>query len=147
MWNNQIVGVIYPEEVAYQLKMRFAAAWVRMPENPYAAAREIEQDFAKVEYIASRWIDDETVLQEKARLLAELGPIAKVPTKEEFAAELYARACKLKEGGDQLKYFETFAKVMNYIEKDNGLTINNNQWAVMSEPLSEEKWIEINANE
>jgi len=147
MWTDQVIAVIYPEETERLLKKLFAAAWVRIPDNPFDAAREVEQEFGKAHYIATRWVEDEEVLQEKARLIAELGPIAKVPTKDAFAAELYMRACKMKEGSEQLKYFETFAKVMNYIEKDNGLTINNNQWAVMSEPLSEEKWIEINGNE
>lgn len=144
MWAEQNITVFYPPDVEVLLKKLFAAAWIRQFDNPYAAAREVENHVGKAHVIATQWIEHEDVLAEVARLQAELGPIAKVPTKEAFAAELYQRACKLKEGTDQLKYFETFAKVMNYIEKDNALTINNNQWAVFSEPVSEEKWIEIN---
>lgn len=116
MWNEQQATVVYPAETATLLKKLFAAAWIRVPDNPFAAAREIEQHPGKAMWIASHWVNDEDVLQERTRLIAVLGPIAKVPTKEEFAAEIYQRACKLKEGSDQLKYFETFAKVMSYID-------------------------------
>lgn len=116
MWNEPNPSM-YSQEVAAPLKKLFAAALLRMPDNPFAAAREVETHAGKSAWIAQNWVEDEEVLAEKARLIAIRGPIAKVPTKEEFAAEIYMKATKIKDGTkEQLQYFETFAKIMNYIE-------------------------------
>lgn len=117
MWETPKQNSMYSDEVARPLKKLFAQAWLRNPDNPFAAAREVETHAGKSDWIAKYWIDDEDVLAEKARLIAVNGPIAKVPTKEEFAAEIYLKATKIKDGTkEQLQYYETFAKLMNYID-------------------------------
>ena len=116
-WNEYQPTEMYPPEVAKPLKRLFAHTLVRFPDNPYEAAREIEQHPGKAHWIATNWVEDEDVLQERSKLIAERGPIAKVPTKEEFAAEIYLKARKIKDGTkEQLQYYETFAKIMSYLD-------------------------------
>lgn len=146
MWNDQVLAVIYPAETEKLLKKLFAAEWARQHDNPFEAARQVEDQIGKAHFIATNWINDADVLAEVARLRAELGPMSHVPTKEQFAAEVYKSSKDCKTAGDKLSYLKFFAQVMGYVEKEGGVTINNNQWAVLSEPVTEEKWIEINGN-
>ncbi len=126
MWAQEPITALYAEPTATQLKKQFAAAWLRMPDNPFAAAREVESHASKAAWIAQHWIEDETVLAEKARIVGALGPISKVPTKEEFAAEVYASANEAKNVTDKLKVYEFFAKLMGYVDNGKGDGVNVN---------------------
>lgn len=115
---------MYDEATAPLLKKLFAAAWLRQPDNPYAAAREVEEHPGKAIWISQNWLEDPAVLDEKTRLKAALGPLVAVPTKEQFAAEVYAKKCK--DDATQLRYYEFFAKLMGYVEDGKGSGVNVN---------------------
>lgn len=137
---------MYDEATAPLLKKLFAAAWLRQPDNPFAAAREIEEHSGKAIWIAQNWLEDETVLAEKTRLKAMLGPIVTVPSKEQFAADIYSKKCK--DDATQLRYYEFFAKLMGYIDADTkgGVNVNIlNQQKVLAVPMatSEDDWQRI----
>lgn len=144
-WHDPIPA-IYSDEVMRPLKLLFAAALLRHPDNPYGAAREIETHFGKQHVIATQWPEDQIVIDEMSRLTAILGPISKVPTKEQFAAEVYQKANSAKPGSEQLSYLQFFAKVMGYVEqpgRGDGVNIQiNNQQKTMVVPVtsSEEEW-------
>ena len=146
MWDTEAQTALYSEPHATLLKKLFAAAWLRMPDNPFAAAREVEDHTGRSIYIGQRWVNDEIVLAEKARLQAVLGPISKVPTKEQFAAEVYLQAKECKTQGDKLAYLKFFADVIGYVERaGNGSNINVNVAMgakIMAVPIaaSDEQW-------
>ena len=140
-----VVGTMYEEPHATALKKLFAAAWLRQPENPFAAAREVEPDHAgRQYYISENWLTDPVVIAEKDRLVALLGPIARVPTKEEFALEVYRKKCK--SDSEQLAYFKFFAELMGYTADKGGapnVNINNMVGVrIMPVPLaaSDDEW-------
>lgn len=145
MWTEPKTA-LYAEPHATALKKQFAAAWVRQPDNAFAAAREVEQHVGMAAYIAQQWIEDEQVLAFRADIIAERGPIAKVPTKEEFAVELYTVAREAKAVGDKLRAYEFFAKVMGYVDtgrSEGGVNVNiMNAPKIMAVPLaaSDEEW-------
>lgn len=137
---------MYDDATTPLLKKLFAAAWLRQPENPFAAAREVETHPGKAVWISQNWLEDETVLAEKTRLLALMGPLVTVPSKEQFAAEVYAKKCK--DDAVQLRYLEFFAKLMGYIEEGKGSGVNVNilnQQKFMPVPAfaSEDEWQRI----
>lgn len=136
---------MYDAATAPLLKKLFAAAWLRQPDNPYAAAREVEDHPGKAIWISQNWCEDDDVLNERTRLKTALGPIATVPTKEQFAAEVYAKKCK--DDATQLKYFEFFAKLMGYTDDDKGGVHVNilNQQKVLAVPMAsnEDEWQHI----
>lgn len=140
-------AIMYDDQTATLLKKLFAAAWLRQPDNPYAAAREVEQHPGLAVWISQNWLEDETVLAEKTRLLAVMGPLVSVPTKEQFAAEVYAKKCK--DDATQLRYYEFFAKLMGYVDDksgNGGVNVNIlNQQKFMAVPAfsSEEEWQRI----
>lgn len=134
---------MYDEATAPLLKKLFAAAWLRQPDNPFAAAREVEDRPGHAVWISQHWVEDESVLAERTRLKAALGPIATVPSKEQFAAEIYAKKCK--DDATQLRYFEFFAKIMGYVDADKtgGVNVNIlNQQKVLAVPMAsnEDEW-------
>lgn len=138
------VGIMYEEPHATALKKLFAAAWLRQPENPFAAAREVEPDHpGRQVYISREWLEDPVVLAERDRLVALLGPIARVPTKEDLALEIYRRKCK--NDSEQLAYYKFFAELMGYTDPKTagGININNMVGVrVMPVPVaaSDEEW-------
>lgn len=137
---------MYDDQTAPLLKKLFAAAWLRQPDNPYAAAREVEARPGVAAWISQHWLEDEDVLAEKTRLVAALGPLVTVPTKEQFAAEVYAKKCK--DDATQLRYYEFFAKLMGYVDegKGNGVNVNIlNQQKIMPVPAfsSDDEWQRI----
>lgn len=126
MWTQQPTTALYSEPTATQLKKQFAAALLRHPNNHFAAAREVEEYAGKAAWIAQHWPEDPIVIEERARIVAERGPIAKVPTKEEFAAEVYASANDAKNVTDKLRVYEFFAKLMGYVDTGKGDGVNVN---------------------
>lgn len=132
-------------ETATALKKLFAASWLRQPDNPFAAAREIEPDApGRQYYISTHWIEDPIVIAEKERLVSLYGPIARVPTKEELALEIYKKECK--DDAQKLQYLKFFAQLMGYTDDENSAKrINNNIMVgvrIMPVPLaaSDEEW-------
>lgn len=138
--------MLYPEDIEPALKKLFAAAWLRMPENPFAAAREIDpENPGKQYYISQNWINDPIVIAEKEKLVAHYGPVARVPSKEDLALEVYKRECK--DDAQRLQYLKFFAQLMGYTDdpENAGRSINiNNMVGVRIMPVpvaaSDEEW-------
>lgn len=133
------------EEIEKALKRLFASAWLRMPDNPFAAAREVDaENPGKQYYMSTHWINDPYVLAEKEKLVAHFGAVARVPTKEELALEIYNRDCK--DDGQRLQYLKFFAQLMGYTEEEGaGKSININNMVgvrVMPVPVaaSDDEW-------
>jgi hypothetical protein len=142
MW-TEAQTALYVEPTATLLKKLFAAEWLRTPDNPFEAARKVEQHPGKAIWIGQNWTTDEAVLAEKARLMAALGPIAKVPDKNTFAAEIYENARECKTAGDKLAFFKFFAQVMGYTADAPGVNVNVLQGAkIMAVPVaaSDDDW-------
>jgi hypothetical protein len=138
--------MLYPsQEIETALKKLFAAAWLRMPDNPFAAAREVDpENPGKQYYISQHWINDPVVIAEKEKLVAHYGPVARVPSKEELALEVYRRECK--DDAQKLQYLKFFAQLMGYTEEaEGGRPININNMVgvrIMPVPLaaSDDEW-------
>jgi len=131
-----VPAIMYDASTTPLMKKLFAAAWLRQPENPYSAAREVEARPGFAVWIAQTWVDDEDVLGECTRLRAALGPIAAVPSKEQFAFEVYSKPCK--DDATKLRYLEFFAKLMGYIDEGKGSGVNVNilnQQKVLAVPM------------
>lgn len=106
------------------LKLRFAKAYARNPKDAYAAARTIEADYGKAQHMASNWPSDPIVLEYLAEQ-SEVDP-DKLPTKDEFAAELLKQARETNSSAVKLDYMKLFATVMGYVEKPREATTNVN---------------------
>lgn len=140
-------------ELELAKKYLFAAAWLRSPTDVLKAANEIEPEHAaRAIWITQNWQLDPVVIAEKERLLELAGPIARVPSKEEFALELYklANDPATKSTGDKLAAYRFFAELMDYTQKagSGGTNINiNNQLTakIMAVPIasSDEQWEKI----
>lgn len=137
------------------MKTRFAVAWLKQPDNPFAAARELEPDRPGAQYwISTHWIHDEFVLSERARIYAENGAVSRVPTKEDFALTIYQY--KAKDDATQLAYYKFFAELMGYTGKRDGEGVPGVNVNILNAPgarimpvpvaASDEEW-EIRATE
>lgn len=141
---------LYPIEVAEPLQRLFAAAMLRNPDDPWKAVREVEPDHhAKQYWILTHWKEHPVVIAERDRLLALQGPLARVPTKEQFALEVYQAGNDAKSHGDKMSAWKFFAELMDYTQKSGaGNTINFNQQnnnvtnRIMAVPLaaSDDEW-------
>jgi hypothetical protein len=145
MESRQREVMFFTPEQESRLKSLFAAALMRQPDNPFAAARELVTDPGQVSYIATQWPTDPVTEAMKSELLARRGPLASVPTKEEFAARVFQDIPALKDTDARLKYMRFFAEIMGYI--DNGKNnVNVNLGGVggktLAVPLaaSDEEW-------
>jgi hypothetical protein len=114
------------------LKRLFAAALLREPVHVFAAAQQVfGSDAGRALYAASMWLNDPDVLAEKTKLLKDKGARSFLPSKEDYARELWKLAMDSrtpiedKRGflslfGDAMGYKETLQKNMG------GVTVNNN---------------------
>lgn len=134
----------YPESEMEERREAFAFAYLRNPDNPSAAAREIEKHPGRAYWIFQNWAFDETVLALMGKTVAELGPKATIPTKEEFASKLFRDANEIGDPEIRLDYMELFAKVMGYVEKPGTIVNNNvltsNRVLLMPSSASSEEW-------
>lgn len=123
---NEIVSPsFYDRETEQRLKLLFAAAVLRHPHNLYDAAREIEQDNGRANWIVNNWSNDPVVIAAISQRVAELGPaLAGLPTKEELAARIYNEASDVKDKSTKLAYYRAVADVMGYIPKGGGTNVN-----------------------
>jgi len=115
------------------LKTKYAEALLREPDNAFKAGCDVfGSDTGRALYIASKWINDEFVLREKARLIQGKGARAFLPTKEDYARELWKLATNERTPIEDRKgLFALFGDAMGYREAPSkntgGITINNNK--------------------
>lgn len=136
--------MIYPDlETENRMKRLFAAAWMHDPNNVFDAARTIESDEHIAYQVAMSWPNDYHVILFKRELQAARGPLASVPSKEEFAAQVYREITNMKDRKDKLAFMHFFAKLMGYTEETKGIAINlGGGPRVMPVPVaaSDEQW-------
>lgn len=110
-----------------KLKLKFAEAWLRNPNNAYAAALFVTKNdsFAAIK-ICDAWIFDDEVDRMKRQLIEEHGEEHFLPTKCEMIRDVYDRAQACYVDDSYVKLMKLAADMRGFIEKP-GVTINNTQ--------------------
>lgn len=114
----------YDDETAARLKVRYGEALGRHPHNAYEAAREVEPDNGRANWIVNNWTDDPLVVETRAQRHADMGALAGLPSKEELALAIYREAAECKDKSTKLAYFRAVADVMGYIPRGGGTQVN-----------------------
>lgn len=125
-----------PGPATDDLKRAFAEVLLRMPDDPYGAARLVEPHMGKAQFISAYWLHDPLVVAHMETTYAVKGAAAVIPTKDEFAASVLKLAHEYKTADSKLDFLKLFASVVGYIEKPSGMgggntTINNTVNKVM----------------
>ncbi|MBA3352224.1 MAG: hypothetical protein H0U23_07345 [Blastocatellia bacterium] len=115
----------YPPDEMQAHKIAFAAAYLRFPGDASAAAFSIERHPGRAYWICQNWAMDDSVLALMGKSLEEVGDRAAVPTKEQFAAQIWKDAMEVR-GTNRLEYYELFAKIMGFVAKPADTVVNNN---------------------
>jgi hypothetical protein len=108
-----------------KLKLKFAEAWLRNPNNAYAAALSVAKNnpFLATQ-ICDKFLNDSEVEAFKKSLIDDLGEEHFLPSKCEMIREVYDRAkiCLVDES--YVKLMKLAADMRGFIEKP-GITVNN----------------------
>jgi len=109
-----------------QLKLKFAEAWLRNPNNAFAAALSIAKNNSFIAMkMVDNWIFDDEVENFKSQLLDEYGEEHFLPSKSQMVREIYDRATASIDDDSYGRLMKLAAEMRGMIEKP-GLTINNN---------------------
>lgn len=108
------------------IKLQFAEAWLRQPDNAYAAALTIVEDRFQAFRMAEILVKDPEVKEIKKQLIEEYGEEHFLPTKSDMVRQIFQRAQFATEDGF-VKMFTLIANMRGFIEKQAPVTINNNQ--------------------
>lgn len=128
------------------LKTKYAEALLREPDNAFKAACTVfGSDTGRALYAASKWLNDEFVLHEKSRLLQGKGARSFLPTKEDYARELWTLATNERTPiEDRTRLFSLFGDAMGYREAPSkntgGITINNNKVLLVRDFGNDAAW-------
>ncbi|UCE07577.1 MAG: hypothetical protein JSW07_05965 [bacterium] len=130
-----------------ELKLKFADALLRSPENPWVAAKEVTDDVSLALQMSQLWVKDPIVVAQKEKLLSENGAKAFLPTKEDFAREVLVEARDAFDPDSKHKFYKLFGDSMGFIEKPStnvSLNTQNITNRVMMVPVSasDEEWQE-----
>lgn len=122
------------ETTAY--KTRFAEELLRNPDQPFLAAQAVfGTDTGKALYISSNWLNDPFVEDEKIRLVKAKGQRAFLPTKEDYAREVWRLAMAERTPIEDKRYLlSLYGDVMGYKQRAEqpGIAVNvNNHNRVM----------------
>ena len=112
------------------LKIRFADALLRDPNNAFAAAQSIGIEQSRIMQIATTWPNDTDVLKAQKELVEKHGAREFLPTREEAARLLWEKAQNAQKAEDVAKLMKIYGDYMGFIEKP-GLTVNNNTQNVL----------------
>ena len=126
------------------LKIRFADALLRDPNNAFAAAQSIGIEQSRIMEIATTWPNDADVLKAQKQLVEKHGAREFLPSREEAARLLWEKAQNAQKAEDVAKLMKIYGDYMGFIEKP-GLTVNNNTQNVLHVmrvpmPDSAEEW-------
>ena len=126
------------------LKIRFADALLRDPNNAFAAAQSIGIEQSRIMEIATTWPNDADVLKAQKELVEKHGAREFLPSREEAARLLWEKAQNAQKAEDVAKLMKIYGDYMGFIEKP-GLTVNNNTQNVLHVmrvpmPESAEDW-------
>lgn len=143
-----------PQEEA-DLKIEFARMMIRSP-DPKTWMIEARTFFGEhrqsmVAYAVNNWPNDEAVLAERARILADGEQAEELLMSEAgFKATLFAHAMQISDADSRTKAFELYAKVCGYIggakvnvNVDNSSTVTENRVFVMPRELEMDEWTKV----
>lgn len=126
------------DEQQHELKRRFAESMLREP-NAMKAVRSLNLEPSSAVLIVQAWPNDPVVLELQKELLEEHGAKHFLPTREEIAREIHAKAQITNKPDDFVKLMKLYGEYMGYIEKP-GVTVNNQTQQivnVMRVPMAE----------
>ena len=109
-----------------ELKIRFADALLRDPNNAFAAAQSIGIEQSRIMEIATTWPNDSDVLKAQKQLVEKHGAREFLPSREEAARLLWEKAQNAQKAEDVAKLMKIYGDYMGFIQKP-GLTVNNTQ--------------------
>lgn len=122
------------------LKIAFAAAYLRNPNDAYAAARSVEPHAGKAAWIAANWTFDPLVMEAQAEFQQKSGAASMLPSHDEFSLKLYREIDTTTDAETKLKYYKLFAESMGFIRKPdenrNGSGMNVFMNKVMVVPVA-----------
>jgi hypothetical protein len=109
-------------------KERFAAALLRFEGKAFEAAKAtFPGDTNRAMLASSKWPDDPEVIEEMARLKAELGDEYFLPTRADLARALWRLSEDEKvEARERLLAYKTYADVLGFIAKPEAASTTNN---------------------
>lgn len=128
------------------LKIRFAEATLRIPENSFLAAQSVfGTEIGRALFAHTHWVSDPEVMAEKANLLNQNGARHFLPTKEETAREIWKVAVNERTPiEDKARMFSLFSDVMGYkeqaVKNSGGITVNNNKVMIVKDFGSDSDW-------
>lgn len=136
------------DEAEQALKIAFAGALLRTPNDPHIAARKVfpNNDHRSI-IVGETWPRDPFVIQAQVRLIEELGEEAFLPSKFDVARKVFELAdSKKNTTAEALACLRMYAELMEYITKGVGVQVNhttnvqNNKVMVMTDHGTAEDW-------
>ena len=128
------------------LKLKFAEALLRSPENAFTAALQVfGSDTGRAIFVSTTWINDPIVLSEQSRLLQSKGAQAFLPTKDAYAREVWKQATNERTPiEDRTRLLALYGDVMGFKEaptkNTGGITVNNNKVMIVRDFGTDENW-------
>lgn len=129
------------------LKDSFAAALLRMPDDPFRAAAQIfGLDTIRCLHAAQIWVNDPYVLTKQAELLETLGEDSFMPSKLTLARRVYELAENPStDKRERIKAYELYANIMGMIAKQSLIghqtnVMQNNRVMVIKDFGTDEQW-------
>ena len=106
------------------LKRRFAYLLLKYPNDPNRAAHALfGDDMGAVSRALAIWQHSPEILALKDKLVAELGAEEFLPTKEEFALEVWQHAQGIRSADERTKALKLFADTLGFIDS-KGVNVN-----------------------
>ena len=128
-----------------EAKLRFAELSLQHPGDPRRCAEMIAYtvgiaDAAVVHRMATNWPNDEFVIAEMNRLLAENGQEAYLPSKFDLARLVWGIAEGRAAVEDRLKAAKQYADLMGFIEKGPAVQVNINRVMQVKDFGNDDDW-------
>lgn len=126
-----------------EMKLRYAAAMLRVHEPTKAALAIFPDDPGKALQIVNSWPHDDLVLAEMERLAELNGPEAYLPTKQAILVEIKKRADDAKDNKDYVALMTLYANMRDLVPKPGTATEVNvkvNNVLVVPSQGSDEDW-------
>lgn len=109
-----------------EIKTKFAEAWLRSPDNAYAAALKVcKGDSLLALRMSQAWVNDLEVDQIKEELVARHGEDYFLPSRASMIHDILGRAKVCGFDDDYVKLMRLAADMRGFVEKP-GVTITNN---------------------
>ena len=121
------------ERTQEELKIEFAKAWLRYPDDPYAAAKFAfpgEGNRGLALQAAYLWVNDSFVLEQRKQLI-EIAPEVGLPGKEDQLRDLYAIAANQEiDPKERVAAHKLYAEIKGYLQQ-KGPEVNVTLQSVM----------------